>query len=61
MEHTNDFVILCNDAKTRIKEIDANDVEQLLACAEPYCLIDVREEQEYQAGHLPNAQHLSKG
>ena len=46
------------NAKSRVKEID---IEQLQQLAEPFLLIDVREDREWQNGHLPNALHIGKG
>ncbi|MDF2940719.1 MAG: pspE [Gammaproteobacteria bacterium] len=61
MQHSPEFVALCEDAKSRIKEISASEVKQKLDSNEPVCLIDVRETAEFQAGKLPKAKHLSKG
>jgi rhodanese-related sulfurtransferase len=46
-------------AKTRIQEISPNDVDQALLEAD--VLLDVREADEYAAGHLPGAIHISRG
>jgi rhodanese-related sulfurtransferase len=61
MQHSPEFVKLCEDAKSRIKEISINEVKQKLDSNESVCLIDVRETAEFQAGKLPKAKHLSKG
>lgn len=50
---------LVNEAKPRVRLVSANDAEQALKDAE--LLIDVREESEYAAGHLPGAVHMSRG
>jgi len=61
MKHSPGFLQLVNDAKTRIKEISLQELKAKLAGAKPFILIDVREESEWQAGHLPKAMHLGKG
>jgi rhodanese-related sulfurtransferase len=50
-----------NDARTRVKECTAADVKRRLDAGERFTLVDVREESEYAAGHLPGAVHMSKG
>ncbi len=42
-------------------ECTVRDVKQLQDRGEPFYLVDVREESEWNAGHLPSAIHLSKG
>lgn len=61
MQHANDFVVLCEDAKTRIKEISTDELEALQQADKIDYLIDVREADEYHYGHMPNAHHISKG
>lgn len=58
---TSGFKQLVEDAKARIRELDARDVKQKIDAGEPFHLVDVREESEWAAGHLPGAVHLSKG
>jgi rhodanese-related sulfurtransferase len=36
-------------------------VRERLASGEPFVLVDVREESEFVAGHIPGAVHLGKG
>jgi rhodanese-related sulfurtransferase len=52
---------LINDAKTRIKEIHANEIPKLLTQNPQAKLIDTREESEYAAGHVQGAEWLGKG
>ena len=61
MAHESRFLELVNDAKKRIKECDTSEVAQLQAADTPFHLVDVREESEWAAGHLPGAIHLGKG
>ena len=59
--HSPAFMALINDAKTRIKEIHANDIPGLLKKNPEARLIDTREESEYAAGHIRGAEWLGKG
>ena len=59
--HSSRFLEIVNDAKARIEEVTVDDVKARLGANEDFFLIDVREESEYAAGHLPKALHLSKG
>ncbi len=60
-QHTPRFLAIVNDAKARVKECVVADVKQRLDAGETFHLVDVREESEYAAGHLPGAQHIGKG
>ena len=60
-QHAPGFVKLVDDAKTRVKECTVGDVKRRLDAGERFTLVDVREESEYAAGHLPGAVHMSKG
>jgi rhodanese-related sulfurtransferase len=61
MKHSPGFLKICNDAKTRVRETSIEEVKQWLDGGEKLCLIDVREESEWDRGRLPGAIHLSKG
>jgi rhodanese-related sulfurtransferase len=61
MKHSPKFLELCDSAKSRIEETNSETVKQWLDRGEDFTLIDVREESEWRAGHLPKAIHLSKG
>lgn len=60
-QHSPGFLKLVQDAKTRIRECGVDDVKQRLEGGERFVLVDVREESEYAAGHLPGAIHIGKG
>jgi rhodanese-related sulfurtransferase len=60
-QHAPRFLALVNEAKNRVRECTVSDVKQRLDAGEPLNLIDVREESEFAAGHLPGAVHLGKG
>lgn len=56
MKSAHDLVVA---AKARVREISITDAEQEIRDAS--LLIDVREADEYAAGHLPGAIHMSRG
>jgi len=60
-KHSPRFLELVQDAKSRIREVTVADVKGKLDRGETFHLIDVREESEWAADHLPRARHLSKG
>ena len=61
MEHTEGFLNLVNDAKTRVREISVADTQQRLRENKDAKLIDVREDNEWDAAHAAGAIHLGKG
>ena len=60
-QHAPGFLKLVTDAKTRVKECTVDDVRARQAKGEAFVLVDVREESEFAAGHLPGAVHIGKG
>lgn len=60
-QHSPRFLAIVTEAKARVRECSVQDVKRRLDAGESLQLIDVREECEYARGHLPAAQHLSKG
>jgi rhodanese-related sulfurtransferase len=59
LKHSEGFLKIVNDAKSRIKQIDITGYQQMLA--EKHRLIDIREESEWAAGHAKGAEYLGKG
>lgn len=59
--HTNAFLALVNDAKSRIKNLPAAALPAELQKNPKIRLIDVREESEFAAGHVRGAQWIGKG
>lgn len=57
----NAFQTLVQDAKTRIKEVNVEQLKSFKASGENFTLIDVREDNEWTAGHATGALHLGKG
>jgi len=60
-QHAPGFQKLVQDAKTRVKECTVADVKARLDRGERVNVVDVREESEYAAVHIPGAVHLGKG
>jgi len=61
MMHNPGFLKLVNEAKSRVKEIDLAGYQKLREAGEPHLLVDTREDNEWAAGHVAGAVHLSKG
>ena len=59
--HSPKFLAIVNDAKSRIREIGAPELKKKIESGGDFALIDVRESNEFAAGHLPGALHLCKG
>lgn len=57
--HNEQFLKLVNDAKKRVKEIDIDAYKKMPK--QGHVLIDVREDNEWTAGHAAGAIHLGKG
>ena len=60
-KHNLGFQALVDDAKTRIAEIDVEQYKAMVANGTPHVLVDVREDNEFAAGHVSGAVHLGKG
>ena len=60
-DHSEGFIRLVKEAKTRIKEEDFRNIKKKLDAGEPMIIIDTREDNEWARGHIPNAVHLGKG
>ena len=60
-QHSAQFLQLVEDAKSRIREIDAPGLVRKLQQKTDFRLLDVREAEEFAAGHIPGAEHLCKG
>lgn len=61
MKHSEGFLKLVNDAKSRVREVSVADTRARLAADQNIQLIDVREDNEWLAGHAVGAKHLGKG
>jgi len=58
MAHSPEFAALCEDARSRITEIT---LDEWLDSAEQWTLVDVREDREWEAEHIPGAVHCGRG
>ena len=61
MKHSPGFLKLVDESRARVHEVTVADVHGMLERGEDFELIDVREDGEWAAGHLPRARHLGKG
>jgi rhodanese-related sulfurtransferase len=61
MKHSAGFLKLVDDAKTRTQEVAVADTRDRLVAKTAARLIDVREDDEWRAGHAAGAEHLGKG
>ena len=59
MQHSEEFLKLVEEAKSYIKEVTVPETQQRMK--QGAHLIDVREDNEWQAGHASNAIHLGRG
>ena len=60
MKHSPGFLKIVEDARSRVREISVDEVRRKLESGKAK-LIDVREDNEWAAGHARGAQHLGKG
>ena len=60
-QHSPEFLKIVNDAKSRVRQTNVQQVADRLKQGERFHLVDVREDHEWNEGHLPAAMHLSKG
>jgi rhodanese-related sulfurtransferase len=61
MAHAEQFLKIVTDAKKRVKETNVADVKRRQDGGEKFVLVDVREDNEWAAGHVAGAIHLGKG
>ncbi len=61
MKHSEGFLKLVNDAKSRIREVTVAETRERMRANNGIRLIDVREDREWEAAHAAGAEHLGKG
>ncbi len=61
MDHSPGFLALVNDAKQRVTEVSVAEARARLSSNPKAILMDVREDNEWNAGHAAQAVHLGKG
>ncbi|HRI87207.1 MAG TPA: rhodanese-like domain-containing protein [Candidatus Hydrogenedentes bacterium] len=59
--HAPRFTELVSASRSRVQECTVSELEERIARGDSFYLVDVREESEFAAGHLPNAIHIGKG
>jgi rhodanese-related sulfurtransferase len=60
-QHPPRFLKIVDDARSRVRETNVDEVKKRLDRGDKFMLVDVREESEYAKDHLPGAIHLGKG
>jgi rhodanese-related sulfurtransferase len=61
MKHSEGFLKIVNDAKTRIREVTVEETQAHMQSNSNVQLIDVREDNEWEAGRAAGSIHLGKG
>lgn len=61
MDHAPAFLALVIEAKKHVQECTVQTVHDRLEKGDSFVLVDVREDSEWQSGHIPGAVHLGKG
>lgn len=61
MKHSPGFLKLVSDAKKRIREVSIAKLKEKLGRGDDFHVVDVREEHEWNAGHVAGAIHIGKG
>jgi len=59
--HSPRFVSIVDDARRRIRQTTVDEVKARLDHGDTFILVDVREDREFDADHIPGAIHLGKG
>jgi molybdopterin/thiamine biosynthesis adenylyltransferase/rhodanese-related sulfurtransferase len=58
---TKSFQEILKQVKSQIREVSPEEVSQMLQGGEPWVLLDVREQDEWEEGHLPGAKLIPRG
>jgi rhodanese-related sulfurtransferase len=61
MDHSERFLRIVNDAKSRVHEISVSETRKRLDASKDIVFIDVREDHEWTKGRAKGAIHLGKG
>jgi rhodanese-related sulfurtransferase len=61
MQHSEGFLRLVEDAKTRVRELSVEETRERLRSNPNARLIDVREDNEWERSHAAQAVHLGRG
>jgi rhodanese-related sulfurtransferase len=60
-QHPPRFLKIVDDARTRVRETNVDEVKKRIDRGDKFLLVDVREESEFAKDHLPGAIHMGKG
>ena len=60
-QHNSGFIKIAEEARKMIEEISIDEVNQWMQEKRKFHLVDVREDNEWDAGFIPNAKHIGKG
>jgi rhodanese-related sulfurtransferase len=60
-QHPPRFLKIVDDAKTRVRETNVDEVKARMDRGDKFFLVDVREDSEFAKDHLPGAIHMGKG
>jgi rhodanese-related sulfurtransferase len=61
MQHSEGFLKLVDDAKSRVRELSVEETRERLRSNPNAKLIDVREDNEWEKSHAADAAHLGRG
>lgn len=61
MKHAPGFLKLVEAALENVREISAEEMLAMQDANEPFLLFDIREDHEWQHGHIESARHLGRG
>ena len=61
MDHSEGFLNIANDAKSRVRETTPEEVKRKQGAGEKFHFVDVREDNEWLQGRAEGAIHLGKG
>src|SRR5690554_6460068 len=59
--HAPGFLKIVQEARLRVRECGVERIKDRLDRGDAFHLVDVREDEEWGAGHLPGARHIGKG
>jgi len=60
-QHPPRFLKIVDEARSRVKETNVDEVKRRMDRGDTFLLFDVREESEFAKDHLPGAIHMGKG
>ena len=61
MQHNPRFLAVVNEVRQRVDGVDVHQGKRWMEQSRPFVLLDVREESEWNKGHLPSAQYMGRG